>query len=371
MEKLKPLEDHYSVEDSLMIKGIAILLMLWHHCFLAGRFEQYQISFFPFSQSIVSNIAAISKICVSFFSFISGYGLYKSYEKFSNTKGYKQSANSWVLSRIEKTFSGYWLIVVLSWMITFIIDRRPHYIYFSDSFLSGIVQMILDFLGLSNLFSSNSICATWWYMSAALVFIVLTPCFYSILARCGEITLIMLIVMVTRLAGGFPGQTSAFSFLSSFYFGQLFARREALDKLCKISGDSKKNIILIVISFVASLVCYKTAWSIPTERYWELKWGVFPIVYFIFSLLLLRKTRFARKAIVFLGKHSANIFLVHTFIRDTYLSQIVYGAGHFILVLLVLLAFSLAISVVIEEFKKIVKYDLIIGKVFLWRSKEQ
>ena len=33
----------FTQDMSLMLKGAAILLMIWHHSFLAGRFEAYDI----------------------------------------------------------------------------------------------------------------------------------------------------------------------------------------------------------------------------------------------------------------------------------------------------------------------------------------
>lgn len=44
-----------------MIKGAAILMMMWHHCFLKGRYEKYAISFWPLSESQVVHVASFSK----------------------------------------------------------------------------------------------------------------------------------------------------------------------------------------------------------------------------------------------------------------------------------------------------------------------
>ena len=49
---------------SLVIKGVAICMMIFHHCFLAGRYEDYNISFFPINPGYVPVIASFLR-CVS------------------------------------------------------------------------------------------------------------------------------------------------------------------------------------------------------------------------------------------------------------------------------------------------------------------
>ncbi len=95
----------FDKDASQAVKGIAILLMLFHHCFRkATLFADYTISFWPFQQGGVVYAAALSKICVSLFALVSGYGLYLSYRSRTTTPV------KWTVSRYIKTFSGYWVI---------------------------------------------------------------------------------------------------------------------------------------------------------------------------------------------------------------------------------------------------------------------
>ncbi len=64
-----------------------------------------------------------------------------------------------------------------------------------------------------------------------------------------------------------------------------------------------------------------------------------------------------------LGKHSMNIFLIHTFIRAIYLSDFIYSFYHFILITGVLLLVSLGSSILIEKIKEIIKYNFTIEKL--------
>lgn len=56
----------FSKKDSQIIKGIAISMMLWHHCFLTGRYEEFSVSFFPFLESQIVHIAAFLKFVLAY-----------------------------------------------------------------------------------------------------------------------------------------------------------------------------------------------------------------------------------------------------------------------------------------------------------------
>ena len=116
----------FQKEDSLMLKGVAILMMLWHHCFLAGRFEAYSVIFWPLKESQVVNIAEFFKICVSLFAFISGYGLFLAWRK---TKGDGKSTSRWVYEKLVKTLSNYWFVLALAWIVSSLLDNRPYRVY--------------------------------------------------------------------------------------------------------------------------------------------------------------------------------------------------------------------------------------------------
>lgn len=63
------------------------------------------------------------------------------------------------------------------------------------------------------------------------------------------------------------------------------------------------------------------------------------------------------------GKHSMNIFLVHTLIFEYYFTEFIYGFKHWILVVLALLISSLLVSIVVEKLKQIVKFNKLVNKL--------
>ena len=63
-------------EDSAALKGLAVLLLIFHHCYrLADRIERYQVDLCGLTTEQLVAIAECCKICVAIFAFVSGYGL--------------------------------------------------------------------------------------------------------------------------------------------------------------------------------------------------------------------------------------------------------------------------------------------------------
>ena len=105
------IDKNFSTETSTRLKGLAIIIMMYHHCFAAvSRFEKYQIDFSPFTQDTMVPILYYGKICVSIFAFITGYGLFMSLMH-SDEKG--DFAGKMALRRLIKLVGGFVFIYIL------------------------------------------------------------------------------------------------------------------------------------------------------------------------------------------------------------------------------------------------------------------
>jgi len=355
----------FSKQNSLAVKGVAILMMLWHHCFLAGRFEDYTIDFWPLAQSQVVNIAAFCKICVSLFAFISGYGLFLSWKRFK--KG-GQDLNGWLREKLVRTLSNYWFVVVLAWVVCTIADGRPYAVYgFGDSKYAGAWKMGIDFLGLSNFFGVAKLGEDWWYISAALVFAALLPILDVCLEKLGCFCTMCLLFIIPRVCGGYPSSVNFLSFLPIFCFGMIFAKNDLFTKWRNVRGggvnDRASGTICTLFLTAAVLLVYKLYYHLPNKTWWDIKWSIFPLVVILFIYDVLIPLRPVNAILLFLGRHATNIWLVHAFIRHYYCQDFIYGQGHFALIIGMLLLTSLGLSLVIELLKKGLRYDALIDRL--------
>ena len=214
------------LDTSFAIKGIAILMMLFHHLFRNGLsvHTDYNISYFPFPEVNICNLATMFKICVSLFAFVSGYGLYLNY------KSTTMSSAKWVIKREIKLLSSFWGIVLLCWGICQAIDGYTIKQYFGDGLYRGIANMVIEFFGCANLFGTPTLNVNWWYMSAGVVFIFLVPLIVTYEDKI--LSIVLIIIAIPRVLGiGYLGGMSAYSFVLAFVSGMIFAKYEIIFKL--------------------------------------------------------------------------------------------------------------------------------------------
>ena len=140
--------------NSQAIKGIAIVMMLFHHMYLSqDRFEGLNVVFTPFSADRIMYLCRTFKICVPIYAFISGYGLYLSYRKNNSTPG------KWTAKRLIKTMGGFWIIWGLSVVILQLYNGYAVTRYFGNGNIAkGVGAMVLDFFGLAKLFGTACRC---------------------------------------------------------------------------------------------------------------------------------------------------------------------------------------------------------------------
>lgn len=361
MQKKDKLNLSLSKTDSLCLKGIAIIFLMFNHSFrasLGSMLDKYVIIYTPFSENFVGNLCEFFKICVPIFAFITGYGLYLSAkDKCTDSK----STEKWIAARYIKTFSGFWFIYILSFIITQIYDKYPQGIYCRDGMVRGFAYAVIDFLGLATLFSTPTMLGTWWYMSAAFIFITIVPIAIKWSEKLGYITLIISIIALPRLLGvDYPGGMTPYPFILAVIAGMIFAQYDIFTKLNSIKITNSKFISESVqfVIYIVLLISSTYIWiRLPREKAWEYHYALAPLITICFCRKYIVRIPVIKNILAFFGKHSLNIFLVHTFIRYTFFDEFIYSFKHFLLIAIVLFAISLLISVIIEFVKKIIKFD--------------
>lgn len=354
---------NFSKKDSACIKGIAIIMMLFHHSFReADNLEAYSVIFKPFSQEFVVNLAVYFKICVGLFVFISGYGLYLSIKKLVNTPdAYNKEYNHWLVNRLISVLAGYWFVVISSNIVCQLLDQKVTKVYFSGNIYKGFLSLIVNFFGLSNLFSLDQLNGTWWYMSAAVSFVFLTPLLAKILKNYGPVMLLFICIFVPRfLFIEYNGGSVTLSYVFAYCLGMVFAEYNILGKLKSYSFTNNKILnkaIKFIIATPLLILSYNLYLNTNPNTFFELKFGIIPVfvIYYCYEFII--NIPIINPILIFLGKHSMNIFLTHTFIRLIYLKDFIYSFKHFVIIYLVLMALSILLSIAIEAVKKLLRYD--------------
>lgn len=357
--------------DSLALKGIAIIIMVFHHLYCEEkRFDKYVVDFSPFSQDFVVDVSLMMKICVSIFAFITGYGLLKSIAKIPLNRN---SVLKWNIARLLKTMSGFYFVYVIVFVTTQILSGLPAKTYFDGSKAKGLIYVFADFMGLSNLFDTPTLIGTWWYMSAAFLFILLVPVVYSVSKKISYLPVVFIIIALPRLLNvGYPGGTNAYTFILPMVFGMIFADYNLFEKISSLKPKNK--VVAYIIDFlffgIAVIFSYFIFINFRGARMWELKFAVVPVFFICFCRYCIIRIPVIKSILEYFGKRSFTIFLTHSFIRYTYLNEFSYSFGNFMLNYVVLFALSLLLAVVVDFIKKLVQYDKFINKLIIFLNKK-
>lgn len=353
--------------DSLCLKGLAIFMLMCIHCFgNASRFEGYAFDFGFIGEDLYIQLAYYCKICVCIFAFISGYGLYLSAKKTCSLTDEKK----WISVRIIKTMNGFWFLYIVSIISLWIYERIPDTVYFNKGVVRGSVYVLLDFLGLAQFFGTPSMNSSWWYMSAAIVFVILMPLLVKWCKNHGWFSLFAVIIIIPRVLfnGEFFGATNIYSFVLPVCIGALFAEFDLFAKINKIRLLKNDVINEIALFCIGLFIVFVSIWvwlRLPYKLVWEYHFGIAPVILIVFcNRFIFKEYCFVSKIIrcvaSFLGKHSMNMFIFHTFFRVYFFKEFIYNLKYPILTIISLLMISLAFSVIVEFVKKMLHYQKLI-----------
>lgn len=369
----------FTKEHTMQMKGIAIIILLFHHCFLNAQrwatvpYEKlattkgwgyYPISFAPFSSHTIQYLASFSKICVAMFVFMTGYGMWVSYE--SQKK--KTTMSNYIKKRMVTLMTGFLIIFVMTEILAIPTGRFIE-VYGHD--FRSVVYMIIDALGLAKLLGTPLFCLTWWYMSLAIVLIMIFPFVHSIMEKYQWVVVVASII-VPR-ACGFGQSTDLFRYLLAYTLGMYFAQHDLLARIKE--KFMEQNVAGKLLSLIVSLIglaviikCRQNAWI--GWKYLDF-WDGFAAMYMIvISYIYILNGKWIVKGLGFLGKHSMNIFLIHSFYRDVFFHEFTYSFYYAWLDYIVLMAISLVTSIVLEWFKKLIRYEKFIDWVKRLVTKE-
>lgn len=369
----------FTKEHTMQMKGIAIIILLFHHCFLNAQrwatvpYEKlattkgwgyYPISFAPFSSHTIQYLASFSKICVAMFVFMTGYGMWVSYE--SQKK--KTTMSNYIKKRMVTLMTGFLIIFVVTEVLAIPTGRFIE-VYGHD--FRSVVYMIIDALGLAKLLGTPLFCLTWWYMSLAIVLIMIFPFVHSIMEKYQWVVVVASII-VPR-ACGFGQSTDLFRYLLAYTLGMYFAQHDLLarikEKFMEQNVEGKLlSLIVSLIGLAVIIKCRQNAWI--GWKYLDF-WDGFAAMYVIvISYIYILNGKWIVKGLGFLGKHSMNIFLIHSFYRDVFFHEFTYSFYYAWLDYIVLMAISLVTSIVLEWFKKLIRYEKFIDWVKRLVTKE-
>lgn len=333
-------------QDTAVLKGIAIIAMLLHHLYGCAP-EAYQ----PFD-GFLSFLGNLGKVCVAMFLFCSGYGLSFGYEKITGLK----DTLRFIAKRFVKFYAGYWPIFLIFVPIgVFVFDRSLSVPYGEDS--NVFKCLILDFLGVQG-FSSYNI--TWWFNKLIICLYLLFPILYT-WARKNWWSILLFSILAMRLCYRFKGcfLEDVCLYSCPFVLGILWRQhQEKMYTISQWSISHRWGMLSVAMSLLLIVLVLRMNPVIPHWTGIRLDGFLACAIVLCYKSMQVFCSSWKTNPFVFLGRHSMNIYMTHTFIfsywfaREIYSCEAVLGGAFF-----VLLIASLTISILIEWMKEISRYN--------------
>ena len=347
-------------EDSMALKGLAVMMMVFHHCFYkASKFAKYDVAFRGISANSVMTAASCMKICVALFAFVSGYGLMCGYSRYKSEKN--PGTSRWIGAHLVSTLSGYWFIAAGAYVLYAFLTSSG-FESWGENVPQRFVAVIIDILGLAELAGTRTLNGSWWYMSAAVLFIIFVPIGYTAIKKWGCAVVLGIIVILPRATGmGFPGGADVFSFFLAFATGMVCAEYNFFSWFHELGSGRKNGRLckgLLLFGCLAAAFCLYP--KLDLKVIWEYHYMAVPFLVIMFCVEYLFKIPWISSLFQHFGKYSLNIWLLHTFIRD-YFGKFVFAVREFWLVPVVLLLISLLLAYVVEVLKRVTGYQKLIS----------
>ena len=339
---------NFDYKHTSMIKGVLIILMLIHHALDKNMIFLHNVSTIIKNPDTLQSIVTFSKVCVGGFCFLSAYGMCRKYISLSSDLSVENYSKI-SLQRLVNLYFSFWPIYIIGFATMLLFSYAPiSSIYLNPNTNQfSIFSLILDFFGIANLFSTPTINPSWWYMSIYLLLIVFTPLlneFYKKYKCLSVIASFAVVFFVSQYLYAIP----------IMMLGIWAAHENILEK---IRFFGQKNIAKTLIKYLLCLISIGISYIlvITTNIYLAMPFITLPVI--IFSNETFTKLPILRSLLLYIGKHSGNIFFIHYFIYEWCFSAVVYKFHYSILIILILLCSSLLVSVLLELCKKIMRYN--------------
>lgn len=348
-------DNSFSKQYTLMTKGVLAIMLLMHHVLALNNVMEYGVKTLINDYELLNEIVTFCKTCIAGFAFITAFGMTRIFMKMPDDDPKSLFLVSIKrLVKLELTILIVFVLAILYKRFVLTESIRAIYIGEDNDNIKMLLYMFIDAIGMAKYAGTPTLNITWWYLSFAILLIIIMPFIYKMYQkyRWPLLPVACLLPYVTMIS------SDLFSWLFPIsMLGTAFGYEGWFEKSRKINGW-KAQIAKLVIS--VSIVYF----SFLLSKYVNLEFSytlAFIIPYLVYEFI--SYVPLVKEALSFIGKNATNIFLIHTFIYYYFYTEFVYSFHYSFVVLLVVLVLSVGISLLIEWVKNISGYNRLVNRI--------
>lgn len=321
-----------SRQNSLQIKGVAILCMIAFHLYGFPERLPDGVNIWWMGTPMIKAL----QICVPIYLFMSGYGLQ------CNSL---EHGISWkkIVSKIKKIYILYWKVI-----LPFVVCGIFIGYYHIDS-RSGAENLLFNVLGVKSTYNGE-----WWFFSLYIELLVL----FFIISRinvslkCYICVMIITLILCRVMNKVFPFDEYAIIGrhlkmiiinVNIFMMGCFFSKYDIYGRIDKNVGQYGKNKFFLSFVFILFPIIVRA--YVPLIGITELV--IVPM--FALGVVYLCRVKYIAKVLSFMGKHSMNLWLIHSFFIYYYLNGITFLVNSAVYMLSVVMVLSLGCSLILKK----------------------
>ena len=355
--RFAPTGSGFTARDTRRIKGLAIVLMLYHHLFPFADRLQSGVDFTPLLQLTPNLSSAVllgltGKLCVALFFFLGGFGTYLS----THREGC--SPDRVLGKKLFRLYSGYWKVFFIAIPLSLLLGvaRVTPGI---DSFLWNLSGIDLSYNG------------EWWFFTAFVILTLLYPLMERFLDRKHsslpfELFVCMLLSALIRFSipalvsqpwfGSFVHSLfwnklyTALEWLPCFFMGCIFAKYGLLSQAKELCRQRPILAALAAILTGALIVIFR--YKTGSHYYYDFIYA--PVLVIAVTAVLNTKAGTILGGVLeCVGNESTSIWLLHSFFCYHWCQRLVFAPRYSPLIALWLLVLSFVAAKLIRLFYRL------------------
>ncbi|MDE7198680.1 MAG: hypothetical protein K2O15_07325 [Lachnospiraceae bacterium] len=340
-------KEGFTKEHSLILKGCMVFMLLFHHVFFGNAVTDEGIILCTGRVNLFYNMVSYGKLCLSGFAFISAYGITR---QLMSCQGRMRDYLEITVNRLVKlSASCVFVYVIAIFYKRFVVVQSIKDIYRDMSGPFHPPYMLLDALGLADLFDTPTFNVTWWYFSYAIMLICALPAIFVLYRKIRIFTFPLVMFFLDDSMVGIAA------------LGVLFAYEDVFGKLRAAAHKDRRIWAGILVFCLVAIACSYSIVAYERDSDSAMYWA--GAVYAVTVMLYLSKIPVFSTVMKWIGRHSATIFMTHTLIYMYFYKEFIYSFRQDYLIYIVLFVCSMATAVVIDALRRLVRYDKLVAHI--------
>lgn len=342
-------------KETKLIKGIAILFMLFYHLFSdQSRLERFEVTGLIGGMGTMKVITSVAHTCVGLFVFCTAYGLTMGNKgRLHDIKDCFKSSLKRYIRFIKKICYVFLMLLLFSYIWGCSYNATT---VWGELQMERVIGIICNALGIAGVFRVPWFSASWWYITLEVLFLFFVPLCHILVKKLGPWAAFVLTLFGVHLCGLNTSMDGLPRYMLIVILGIIFAEYAVFEKIDEYFRNKKGMRIFLSVAIFALLPVAAVIKSHVQSTY--LMDALLTIMVVLLTQCFIRKIPVFNCVLIILGNYSMYMWLVHPFFTAHWTQKFTYSFHNMWLIFLVLILCSFTVSFLLDKLKYIFECNM-------------